>query len=178
MCYLSPKPCSARPPKAGEVCYPVDRQPSTVYRQTHPQSLCDSSPNLEEQFSLSTFSAISALKQTSLVLRTISPNLGENDFSSPTTGEDGRGGRNCARRPRRAGGAPRAEGFVKAGKGKKEQKEKLGRLMRLGIERAPTLPKLSKFLNLPKLPGIKKDTRTKNEERHNIAPHYLLITLY
>ena len=76
---------------AGEVCY-FYRRPSTV-RHT-PQSLCDSSPTLGEQFSLSAHSALpalpalSALKQTSLVLRTISPNLGENYYSSPVVGEE------------------------------------------------------------------------------------------
>ncbi len=31
--------------------------------------------------------------------------LSPSEYPSPTTGEVGRGGRNCARRPRRAGGA-------------------------------------------------------------------------
>ena len=74
--------------RAGEVCYPVDRQPTTVNRRHTPPPLCGTSPTLGEEFTLSALPALSALKQTSLVLRTISPNLGENDFSSPVVVEE------------------------------------------------------------------------------------------
>ena len=68
-------------------------QPSTVDRQpsAYPSVALRQLPYLRGA-AFSIFNSLSALKQTSLALRAISPNLGENELPSPKLGEGAEGG--------------------------------------------------------------------------------------
>ncbi len=112
------------------------------------------------------------------------------EYPSPTIGEDGRGGRNCARRPRRAARRAGASVLERAERAKRAERENpklpvapVGSVGPVGIEglKAPNAIKALKALKAPKHKNPFRNSRKGFlciRKKRLLPNHYLLFTIY